>query len=334
MFRTFARLLSILTILVLAAGAYAVWWLDQPLTLGEGAQTHELTVVPGMSAKAVASAAVSSGVQTRSDFLYAWFRLSGKGRDIKAGTYALERGLTPKSLLDKLVRGDQILQSVTLVEGWNVRDVLRAIGEHPDLEQDIEGLTPVQIMAKIDREGVHPEGRFFPETYHVPKHAKASDVLRQAARMMDEKLDEAWGMRAEGTPLKSKDELLILASIIEKETGAPADRPMIGGVFANRLRIGMRLQTDPTVIYGLGEQFDGNLRRRDLESDTPYNTYTRAGLPPTPISMPGWASLEAAVRPASTKALYFVAKGDGSSHFSNSLGEHNAAVRRYILKRQ
>ncbi len=333
MFRNLVRLLSVLVVVLLAAGAYAVWWLDQPLPINARPEAHELTVSSGMSAQAVAYAAVGAGVEADPRFLYAWFRLSGKARDIKAGTYALQAGLTPRSLLDKLVKGEQLLQSVTLVEGWNVRELLGYVRQSPDLEQDIQNLSPEQIMAKIGRDGVHPEGRFFPETYHVPKNAKASDVLRQAARLMDQKLAEAWAMRAENSPLKSPEDLLILASIIEKETGVPGDRPMIAGVFANRLRIGMRLQTDPTVIYGLGERFDGNLRRRDLESDTPYNTYTRAGLPPTPISMPGWASLEAAVRPASTKALYFVARGDGSSHFSDSLGEHNAAVRRYILKR-
>lgn len=194
-------------------------------------------------------------------------------------------------------------------------------------------MTPEQIMAHLGLPGEHPEGRFFPDTYRVARNTPASAVLRQAAQAMERQLAQAWAQRHPDNPLKSPREALILASIIEKETGSGADRAMIAGVFANRLRIGMRLQTDPTIIYGLGASFDGNLRRIDLQTDGPYNTYTRAGLPPTPIALPGRASLMAAVQPASTRALYFVARGDGSSHFSETLSEHNDAVRRYILKR-
>jgi UPF0755 protein len=188
-------------------------------------------------------------------------------------------------------------------------------------------------MARIGLTGVHPEGRFFPDTYRYPKRSPASAVLKQAAQAMQQQLDAAWAQRAPGTPLKNATEALILASIVEKETGQASDRAQVAGVFSNRLRIGMRLQTDPSVIYGLGERFDGNLRRRDLEADTPYNSYTRAGLPPTPIAMPGTAALLAAVRPADTQALYFVARGDGSSQFSATLDDHNRAVRQFQLKR-
>lgn len=190
-----------------------------------------------------------------------------------------------------------------------------------------------QVMALVGQPGRHPEGRFYPDTYRVVKHASASSVLQLAAQTMEQRLSEAWAQRSATTPLKNPEEALILASIIEKETAQDSDRAMIGGVFSNRLRIGMRLQTDPTVIYGLGESFDGNLRRRDLERDSAYNTYIRAGLPPTPIAMPAMASLLAAVRPAETRALYFVARGDGFSQFSATLDEHNAAVRRFILRR-
>jgi UPF0755 protein len=244
----------------------------------------------------------------------------------------IEPGATPRSLLSKLVRGEQALRSLTLLEGWNVRDVLKAVRSSPDLAQDLEGLSTADIMARIGYPGRHPEGRFFPDTYRVAKNTTASSVLRQAAMAMELRLNEAWAQRAPGAVVRSPDEALILASIIEKETGVDSDRALVGGVFNNRLRIGMRLQTDPAVIYGLGERFDGNLRRADLLADTPYNSYTRAGLPPTPIAMPGWASLMAAVQPAATPALYFVARGDGSSQFSASLAEHNAAVRRYQIK--
>ena len=329
----FAWLISLALGLVLGLGW---WWVQQPLALpasSSAEQPVELNIVPGSSSRAVARAVAAAGVEVQPTILYAWFRLSGRGTAIKAGFYEIPPGTTPGSLLDRLVRGDQALRSVTLLEGWNQRDLFAAVRGSKDLLQDIEGMSTEQVMALIGMPGVHPEGRFFPDTYRVVKHAPASSVLRQAAQAMKTRLEQAWEQRSPTTVLKTPEEALILASIIEKETGLESDRAMIGGVFNNRLRIGMRLQTDPTVIYGLGERFDGNLRRIDLTTDTPYNSYTRAGLPPTPISMPGWNALLAAVQPAQTNALYFVAKGDGSSHFSGSLGEHNAAVRRYILNR-
>jgi UPF0755 protein len=330
---TFVSLMSLALGLGIALGW---WWLKQPLALPPGSsaeQPVELSIASGSSARAVARAVEVAGVDVSSTVLYAWFRASGRGTAIKAGYYEIQPGATPISLLNQLVRGEQALRSVTLLEGWNNREVLAALRASPDLTQDLDGLSGEAVMARIGLPGVHPEGQFFPDTYRVVKHATASSVLRQAAQAMKRRLEQAWAQRSATTVLKNPEEALILASIIEKETGAEGDRAMIGGVFNNRLRIGMRLQTDPTVIYGLGEKFDGDLRRSDLLSDTPYNSYTRAGLPPTPISMPGWNSLLAAVQPASTQALYFVARGDGSSHFSGSLDEHNSAVRRYILNR-
>jgi UPF0755 protein len=256
--------------------------------------------------------------------------LSGQARLIKAGSYELTPGTTPRKLLSMLVRGDQALKSVTLVEGWTFNQVRAALQKAEQLSPDTLGLAPEIIMEKLGKPGVHPEGRFFPDTYTYAKGSSDLAVLKRAARAMDKRLDAAWALRNSDTPLKTPDEALILASIVEKETGKAADRSQIGGVFTNRLRLGMMLQTDPTVIYGMGAQFDGNLRKRDLLADTPYNTYTRAGLPPTPIAMPGKAALLAAVQPAPTKAIYFVAKGDGSSHFSGSLDEHNRAVNKYI----
>lgn len=317
---------------MLVAGA-AVWWLQRPLVPVNATQAIDLNVAPGDSPRRVAESLADAGARSPAMLLFAWFRLSGQARDIKAGSYEFEAGTTPRSLLNKLVRGDQALRSLTLLEGWNIREVLAEVRSSPDLRQDIDGLSVPEIMALIGYPGRHPEGRFFPDTYRMVKHAPASTVLRLAAQAMDQRLAEAWAQRSATTPLRSPDEALVLASIVEKETGLESDRAQIAGVFSNRLRIGMRLQTDPTVIYGLGERFDGNLRRIHLQTDTPYNTYTRAGLPPTPIAMPGWNSLLAAVQPQATPAFYFVARGDGSSQFSTTLQEHNAAVQRFILGR-
>ena len=312
-------------ILVLAAGA--AWWLTQPLTLTT--PTVDVSIEPGTSPRSVAQLIVESGVQTQPHWLFWWFRLSGKARQIKAGSYELETGVTPRDLLQKLVQGDESLRAVTLVEGWNFRQVRAALQKAEHLKPATQGLPDDEIMNRLGRPGVAAEGRFFPDTYTYAKGSSDLAVLKRALHAMDHKLDAAWAARRPDTPLKSADEALTLASIVEKETGRPSDRPQIAGVFTNRLRIGMLLQTDPTVIYGLGEAFDGNLRKRHLQTDTPWNTYTRAGLPPTPIAMPGKAALMAAVQPLPTKALYFVARGDGSSQFSATLEEHNRAVNKY-----
>jgi len=334
------RLLKLLVVLpligLLVSAAFGVWWVDQPLRFPARVseqQPLEVEIPPGQSARGVAEKLSASGVQTPWVLLYGWFRISGGSRDIKAGSYEFTPGTTPRTLLSKLVRGEQAVRSITILEGWNHRQVFELLRASPDLTQDLEGLSTADIMALIGYPGRHPEGRFFPDTYRVSKRATASSVLRQAAQAMDKRVNDAWAQRDSTVPLRTPEDALILASIIEKETGLESDRRRIGGVFTNRLRIGMRLQTDPTVIYGLGERFDGNLRRDDLQTDTPYNTYTRAGLPPTPIAMPGAASLRAAVQPGDTNAIYFVARGDGSSQFSATLEEHNAAVQRYILRR-
>ncbi len=311
---------------LLAAGAGA-WWLNAPLPMGSA--PLELEIEPGTPPRAVARSVEAAGVQVDARLLYAWFRVSGQDRQIRAGNYELPPGTTPRSLLQKLVRGEESLRALTLVEGWNFRQVRAALAADESLRHDSAALSDAQLMARLERPGVHPEGRFFPDTYTYAKGASDLAVLRRALHAMDRRLEAAWSQRASDTPLQSADEALVLASIVEKETGRASDRAQIAGVFANRLRIGMLLQTDPTVIYGLGEKFDGNLRRRDLQADTPWNTYTRAGLPPTPIAMPGKASLLAAVQPERTEALYFVARGDGSSQFSASLPEHNRAVNRY-----
>lgn len=326
-------LLALLTGLVLVAFV-AIYWLATPVSLRVGNEgVADVHIPAGTSARGVAQALVKGGVQQPAWLLEAGLRVSGLSRRIQAGSYELEPGLTPLDVLGKLVRGEQALRRLTLVEGWTFRQVMGALRQAPHLVFDLEGQGPSQLMATLGRPGVAAEGRFFPDTYTYPKDSPASDVLKQALQSMDKRLAEAWAQRAPDSPLRTPGDLLTLASIVEKETGAAADRGFVAGVFTNRLRIGMRLQTDPTVIYGLGEAYTGRLRRRDLDTDTPYNTYTRAGLPPTPIAMPGVAALTAAARPAETTALYFVARGDGSSEFSHSLSEHNRAVQRYILKR-
>ncbi len=325
--RVVRRLLAWILFLAVVLGGGTAWWLHAPLPMGS--EPLELAIEPGTLPRGVAQDVQAAGVRVDARILYAFFRLSGRGRDIRAGNYEIPPGTTPLVLLDKLVRGEETLRTLTLVEGWTFRQVRTALARDEQLKHDTAELSDAALMERLGRPGVHPEGRFFPDTYTYAKGSSELAVLRRAMHAMDRRLEAAWAQRAADTPLKSADEALILASIVEKETGRASDRAQIAGVFTNRLRNGMLLQTDPTVIYGLGEKFDGNLRRKDLLADTPWNTYTRAGLPPTPIAMPGKASLLAAVQPERTKALYFVARGDGSSHFSSSLDEHNRAVNRF-----
>jgi UPF0755 protein len=322
------RFLVILLILAVAAGAGGWWWTAQPLTLA--ADQVEISVPDGASLRTAAARAVQGGVRAQPDLLAWYFRLAGRGHTIKPGEYLVTRGMTAGDLLGKLTRGERIMLAVTLVEGWTFKQLRQALAKAEALKSETAGLSDAAIMTALGRPGVHPEGRFFPDTYRYAKnHDSDLSVLRQSMQLMDKRLAAAWEARAPNLPLTSPDQALILASIVEKETGRPQDRAEVAAVFINRLRIGMLLQTDPTVIYGLGDKFDGNLKRIHLTTDTPYNTYTRAGLPPTPIAMPGNASLMAAVQPSGSKALYFVARGDGSSQFSNTLDEHNRAVNRY-----
>lgn len=318
--------LALLLIAGLAAGA--VWqWLRSPL--GLAAPSVELSIEPGTNPAEVARSWVAAGVQTDARYLYQWFKWSGQSKQIRAGSYEVHAGVTPRALLDKMVRGDQILEQLRLIEGWNWRQVKAALATAPSLKAKAAQMSDAEVMAALGEPGVSPEGRFFPDTYAYSRGVSDLTVLKRARAAMQHKLMAAWTERAPDLPLKSVDEALILASIVEKETGTAADRGKVAAVFVNRLRVGMPLQTDPTVIYGLGEAFDGNLRKRDLQADTPYNTYTRGGLPPTPIAMPGAASLKAALHPAPVKALYFVSRGDGSSEFSDDLDAHNRAVNKY-----
>jgi UPF0755 protein len=325
--RFFSTVFLLVVVALLGAAGYGWWWVRQPLHLA--APTVDVDIEPGTLPRGVAQAVVDAGVSVNPDLLYWWFRLSGHARQIKAGSYELEAGVTPRRLLRKLARGEETLRAVTLVEGWNIHQVRAALAKEDALKHDTASLDDAALMALLGRPGQHPEGRFFPDTYTYAKGSSETALYRRALRAMDKRLRAAWDQRSPQCVAHTPDEALILASIVEKETGKGADRPLVSAVFNNRLRIGMPLQTDPTVIYGIGPTFNGNLRKIDLQTDTPWNTYTRAGLPPTPIAMPGKASLLAAVQPAQSKAIYFVARGDGSSHFSETLDEHNRAVNKY-----
>ena len=313
--------------LILVLGAASAWWLWFPISLPQA--VAEVSIEPGTSPKEVAAAVAKGGVPVNATLLYLWFRLSGQSRQIRAGSYEWTGQASPWQILRKLVRGDQSSGSVTIVEGWNIRQVREALRKADNLKPESAKLSDAQLMQALERPGVHPEGRFFPDTYTYSKGSTDLAVLRRAMRSMDSHLAAAWEQRNTKVPLRTPEQALILASIVEKETGLLSDQGQISAVFHNRLILGMRLQTDPTVIYGMGTRFEGNIRKSDLTTDTPYNTYTRDGLPPTPISMPGKAALHAALHPAPSKALFFVARGDGSSEFSATLDEHNRAVNKY-----
>lgn len=304
-----------------------LWWVYQPLNLL--APTVEVSVEPGTPTRDIARLWTQAGVQTSPDLLYQWFRWSGQARRIRAGSYEVEVGITPRQLLDKMVRGDETLETLRLIEGWTFRQVRDALAKAPHLRASIDRMSDAQVMAALGGTESGMEGQLFPDTYVYSRGVTDLTVLRRARAAMQARLAKAWAERNADLPVDSPQQLLVLASVVEKETGLAADRTKVAAVFVNRLRIGMPLQSDPTVIYGLGERFDGNLRKVDLQTDTPYNTYTRRGLPPTPIAMPGAAALAAVAQPDPTKALYFVAKGDGSSVFSNSLADHNRAVNQY-----
>jgi UPF0755 protein len=328
------RLFGIL-VLLLSLGVGWAWMIYKdfrttPLAIAQGSVIYE--VDKGASLASIARDLEGAGMIADARFL-AWYgRYTGQANRIRAGEYRLTDDLVPDTLLALLVSGKSISHSLTLVEGWNIRQVRAAVAAHDALEHTLSGVDDAEMMRRLGLDGEHPEGRFFPDTYQFPRGTTDLEFLRRALQTMDQELAAAWEGRDPDTPLRTAYEALILASIVEKETGQPDERPAIAGVFSRRLRKGMKLQTDPTVIYGMGERFDGNIRRKDLREDTPYNTYVHRGLPPTPICLPGREALRAAVNPEPGKALYFVARGDGSHVFSATLKEHNAAVRKYQLK--
>jgi UPF0755 protein len=330
--------LAFAIVLLAAVVAAALFWqrtidfADRPMV--QDATPRVLLVARGDGLGAVVRKLRALGVHGGSSLewkaLAARMGVAGK---LQVGEYAVTPGLSPRALLDRLARGEVIQRKYTLIEGWSFRDVRRALAADPLLVHPTTQPDDAALMRALGRAGQHPEGRFLPETYVYTRGTDEVAVLDRAAKAMDKALAEAWDGRAAGLPYKSPDELLTMASIVEKETGLASERPLIAGVFVRRLGIGMRLQTDPTVIYGMGAAYAGNIRKNDLLTDTPYNTYVRAGLPPTPIAMPGLAALQAAAHPADGDALYFVARGNGAHEFSSNLAAHEAAVRRYQLRR-
>lgn len=326
-----------IAVLVLAclAGAAAYGWLDyryqrQPLAFAQSPARIEVRA--GMGLRQVGGALRAAGADAPDWLLQAAARLRDDDHRLQVGTYAVEEPQTLRQLLDRMVAGDVLMASITIIEGWRFAQMRQAIDVHPEVRREgADGVEPAEVLQRLGIGHDHPEGLFFPSTYRFPVGTTDLGVYRMAHDAMTRLLERAWASRDPDLPLATPYEALILASVVEKETGIEADRRVIAGVFINRLRRGMMLQSDPTTIYGLGDAFDGDLRRVHLRTDTPYNTYTRKGLPPTPIALPGLASIEAVLHPASTDALYFVARGDGSSHFSSTLAEHNAAVRRYQL---
>jgi len=322
-------LFAVLLFVLAGGGAtvYAWWYLRQPLPVPQDGYTFD--VHSGETLKSVARGLEAAGVLRDQRALVALARWHGVDRMIKAGNYEVPAGTTLSGLLARLTEGDVTQVGITIVEGITFADLKRALAEDTRVTKTVLDLPESELMAKLGGSDGLAEGWFFPDTYYFSKGSTDLVLLRRAHALMRSHLDAAWQKRASDLPLKTPYEVLILASIVEKETGRPADRPLVASVFVNRLRLGMRLQTDPTVIYGLRERFDGNLRKRDLENDTAYNTYTRTGLPPTPIALPSQASLDAVVNPPHTDYLYFVARGDGSSEFSKNLPDHTRAVARF-----
>lgn len=325
--RLFRILLALLLLCTLAMAGAGYWWANAPLPL-KGSPV-DFRIPPGSSLRAAAVQMAAAGIDLQPTL---WVMLAKAVRaetSIKAGSYSVSAGITPWKLLGKLTRGLMTQGETTLIEGWTFKQWRARLDTHPDLRHETQGLGDPEIARLLGIDASRLEGGFFPDTYLFDKQSSDVELLARARRAMLRKLESEWARRDGGLPYKDMFQALTMASIVEKETGREADRTQVAAVFVNRLRAGMLLQTDPSVIYGLGEAFDGNIRKRDLTTDTPYNTYTRSGLPPTPIAMPGLASIQAALHPADSDALYFVARGDGSSHFSRSLEEHNRAVNRY-----
>ena len=313
----------------LAAGGYALRYVATPVAVDKLPAAFDIP--PGTRFRAAAQRIDESGVAVGRLQFELLARALGRAQDVKAGSYELATAPTPLELLDKLTRGDVTQADVRFIEGWTFRQLRAALAASPFVKHDMDGLSDAQVLQKLGAAETHPEGLFFPDTYLFSKGTSDLHILQRAYRTMHSLLAREWEAREPAVPYKTPYEALIMASIVEKETGRAAEREMIAGVLVNRLRAGMLMQVDPTVIYGLGEGFDGNLKKGHLQADGPYNSYTRAGLPPTPIAAPGLASLHAALHPAKTDALYYVARGDGSSAFSRTLEEHNRAVRKYQL---
>ncbi|WP_250502027.1 endolytic transglycosylase MltG [Caballeronia sp. AZ7_KS35] len=324
-----AAVLAAVLAAAVAGGVY--WWANRPMEL----PTPELdvTIKPHSSLRSVSAQLNRGGVPVEPELFVLMTRVLGLSAQLKSGNYAFKTGITPYAVLEKIARGDVNEYVATVIEGWTLQKMRGELDSNPALKHDTVGMTDTDLLraigaAEVDKASA--EGLFFPDTYLFDKGTSDLAVYKRAYRLMQARLTEAWNTRAPNLPYKTPYEALVMASIVEKETGRAADRPLVAAVFANRLRIGMPLQTDPSVIYGLGPAYGGKLKKKDLQTDTPYNTYTRMGLPPTPIALPGVAALNATLNPASSNALYFVSRGDGSSIFSDNLGDHNKAVDKYI----
>jgi len=322
-------LLALAFAAVPAAGGYFAWYVTTPVAVRKLPTEFELR--PGDGFRAAALRIEEAGIAIRRIEFELLARTLGRAQDIKAGSYELAAAPTPLELLEKLSRGDVTQSEIKFIEGWTFRQLRAALDAHGFLRHDTRGLADADVLARLGAGEAHAEGLFFPDTYLFAKGSSDVRVLKRAYQAMRRHLAREWQARDPQSPYRTPYEALIMASIVEKETGRADERDRIGAVLANRLRAGMLLQADPTVIYGLGEKFDGNLKKIHLQTDGPYNTYTRAGLPPTPIAASGLASLRATLQPAKTDALYYVARGDGTSQFSRTLEEHNRAVRKYQL---
>jgi UPF0755 protein len=325
--RFIKKLIFFAILFLLAGGAWFLYWAGQPITTG--GNPIEFAIAPGSNVGAASQQIAKAGVPVNPLMFALLARVTRMDARIKAGAYELKPDTTPRALIAQLVRGEFAQESLTIIEGWTFKQMRAAIAANPGLNQDTAALTDQELLAKISAEYKAPEGLFFPDTYLFAKGSSDLKIYKQAHALLLQRLTAAWEQRDASLPYKTPYEALIMASIVEKETGKKSERAMIAGVFVNRLKLGMMLQTDPTVIYGMGANYAGNIRKKDLETATPYNTYMMVGLPPTPISLPGKQSLSAALSPAKTEALYFVSRGDGSSQFSDNLPDHNKAVNQY-----
>lgn len=323
--------LFVIMLAVASAAAFGVW-AYRPI-IGTGGQSIDFSIKSGSGLRSSVEQIARAGVPVQPLLLALLAQVTGNSKRLKSGSYDVKPGTTPMQMLDQLVRGQVAQESIAIIEGWTFRQMRLAIATHPALKQETANWTDQQILARLGSAHEHPEGLFFPDTYMFAKGASDMQIYRQAYTLMQKRLADEWARRSTKAPYKLPYEALIMASIVEKETGQREERELIAAVFVNRLRVGMLLQTDPTVIYGIGQKFDGDIRKRDLQTDTPYNTYMRGGLPPTPIALPGAESLAAALNPAESNVLYFVSRGDGSSHFSTNLDDHNRAVSKYQLGR-
>lgn len=322
------KLFAFIVIIAILAAAAFVYWAQQPI-IEPGQASIQFSITAGSSVRGSAQQIANSGVPVNPSLL-AWLaRLTGKASKLKAGSYELKPGTTPLYLIEQLMRGEFAQESLVIIEGWTFRQMRQAIAAHPALKHETTQWSEKELLEKVAPDYKVAEGLFFPDTYLFAKGSSDLQIYKQANAQMLKRLNDGWNGRDLSVPFKTPYEALIMASIVEKETGQKSERGMIAGVFANRLKRGMLLQTDPTVIYGMGEKYQGQIHKRDLQADTPYNTYTRLGLPPTPIALPGAASLAAALNPAKTDALYFVSRKDGTSQFSDNLDDHNHAVNQY-----